>query len=173
VLYEVGIAHSRRLPEEVVLFRSDNDRLMFDLANVRVNPYDPEGDPEGAILLVKEALESAIKEIDFQRHLSVQQAVNSLSYYCVQLLLSKAVKDNKLKFFEISQSIVSGAMASRSDSTHHLLNLGILSIKYPELESGVLKAGDEKRKEYILTPFGKAVAEVVATKYGLKCSFDT
>jgi len=37
VLYEVGIAHAVRLAEEVILFRSDNDPLLFDMANVRVN----------------------------------------------------------------------------------------------------------------------------------------
>jgi hypothetical protein len=33
VMYEVGIAHAARLPEEVLLFRSDNDPLLFDMAN--------------------------------------------------------------------------------------------------------------------------------------------
>ena len=34
VMYEIGLAHAVRLPEEVLLFRSDSDRLLFDLANV-------------------------------------------------------------------------------------------------------------------------------------------
>lgn len=172
VLYEVGIAHSRRLAEEVVLFRSDNDRLMFDLANIRVNPYDPEGDPERAILLVKEALESAIKEIDLQRHLSVQQAVNSLTFDCIQLLLDLAVKDKKLRLYSVGDKTVAGAMAMRSNSAHHLINLGILSFEYPKLDSGTLKEGDERKWKYVLTSFGEIVAEIVAAKFGLKCSFD-
>lgn len=79
-MYEVGIAHSRRLPAEVILFRSDNDHLMFDLANIRVNPYNPDGKPHEAKLFVKEALKSAINEIDHQRHFSVQRAVDSLTH---------------------------------------------------------------------------------------------
>jgi len=41
VLYEVGIGHAVRLPEEVVLLRSDDLRLDFDIAGVRVHSYDP------------------------------------------------------------------------------------------------------------------------------------
>ena len=43
VMYEVGIAHAIRLPEEVLLFRSDSDKVLFDIANVRLNSYDPDG----------------------------------------------------------------------------------------------------------------------------------
>ena len=32
VMYEVGIAHATRLPEEVILFRSDSDDLIFDIS---------------------------------------------------------------------------------------------------------------------------------------------
>ncbi len=35
VMYEIGIAQAIRLPEEVVLFRSDKDEILFDLANIR------------------------------------------------------------------------------------------------------------------------------------------
>ncbi|MEA3323966.1 MAG: hypothetical protein U9Q37_02350 [Euryarchaeota archaeon] len=48
VLYEVGLAHAIRLPEEVILFRSDEDQLIFDITNVRVNSYDPDTDPSTA-----------------------------------------------------------------------------------------------------------------------------
>ena len=41
VLYEVGMAHAARQPQEVLLFRSDSDRLLFDVSNVRVNAFHP------------------------------------------------------------------------------------------------------------------------------------
>src|SRR5258708_1529040 len=37
VFYEIGIAHATRLPEEVLLFRSDDGAMLFDVANIRVN----------------------------------------------------------------------------------------------------------------------------------------
>ena len=78
VLYEVVIAHSSRLPEEVILFRSDNDKLLFDLANIRINSYDPDGDPKKSKELVIGALNSALNEIILQKHNSVKYAVESL-----------------------------------------------------------------------------------------------
>jgi len=48
VMYEVGIAHAVRLPEEVLLFRSDGDTLLFDTSNIRVNKYQPEISPDEA-----------------------------------------------------------------------------------------------------------------------------
>jgi hypothetical protein len=45
VMYEVGLAHAVREPHEVILFRSDDERLLFDMANVRVNRYDPRRQP--------------------------------------------------------------------------------------------------------------------------------
>ena len=162
VLYEVGIAHSRRLAEEVVLFRSDNDPLMFDLANVRVNHYDPDGDPEEAIRLVKQALESAIKEIDLQRHFSVQQAVDSLSLDCRQLLLNWGFKGKKLMVYPfkgMDHKYGTAPIVERSNTVRHLLDLGVLGARYPEIE-GSSREGDEIKDEYLITPFGKVVIKV-------------
>src|ERR1035438_1446336 len=60
VFYEVGIAHAARLPEEVLLFRSDRDAISFDIANIRVNSYDPDDKPAEAQQLVAEAIASAL-----------------------------------------------------------------------------------------------------------------
>ena len=68
VLYEVGLAHAIRLPEEVILFRSDEDQLIFDITNVRVNSYDPDADPSTARELVIDSITNALKEIDLKRH---------------------------------------------------------------------------------------------------------
>jgi hypothetical protein len=39
VMYELGIAHAARLPEEVIIVRTDADHLDFDIAGVRVHQY--------------------------------------------------------------------------------------------------------------------------------------
>jgi hypothetical protein len=74
VMYEVGLAHATRLPEEVILFRSDNDELLFDVANVRINSYDPDDDPETVVRLVGGAILEAIKEVDLKKNLAVKAA---------------------------------------------------------------------------------------------------
>lgn len=39
-MYEIGLAHAIRHPEEVLIIRSDADPLLFDVANIRVHRYD-------------------------------------------------------------------------------------------------------------------------------------
>ena len=66
VLYEIGIAQAIRLPEEVVLFSSDDyneynrdtedKKILFDLSHIRVNSYDPDGDTEKASNVLEEIL---------------------------------------------------------------------------------------------------------------------
>jgi hypothetical protein len=166
VLYEVGIAHSSRLPEEVILFRSDNDPLMFDLSNIRVNRYDPDVNKEEARNLVTEALKSAISEIDLQQHLSVQRAVDSLNYDSIQLLLFMVlIKEHRHEtHWQLFPEFENENSAIRSSSMFHLINSGIVHFEYPELECGNLITGTHK---YALTSFGKVVAEVVTAKFGL------
>src|SRR5262249_18438352 len=57
VMYEVGIAHAVRQPQEVLLFRSDHGELPFDVSPIKVNFYDPDGEPEQARRVVTEAIE--------------------------------------------------------------------------------------------------------------------
>ena len=72
VMYEVGIAHALRLPEEVLLFRSDEAPLLFDVANIRVNRFDPDHDPEKAMDDVTRALVNAGNEVNLQRLATVK-----------------------------------------------------------------------------------------------------
>jgi len=72
-MYEVGLAHALRLPEEVILFRSDSDPLLFDVANVRVNWYDPDGNPEEARRKVADIIIEALKEVDLKKNLAQTQ----------------------------------------------------------------------------------------------------
>jgi hypothetical protein len=41
VMWEVGIAHVTRVPDEVILIRADNEPSIFDLTQFRAFPYDP------------------------------------------------------------------------------------------------------------------------------------
>lgn len=89
VMYEVGIAHSLRQPQEVILFRSDKSKLLFDLSNIRVNRYDPAGSPSRSKEIVTRAIQNAIREIDLTKSAMVQQTVRSLSK-APQILLIRA-----------------------------------------------------------------------------------
>ncbi len=63
VFYEIGIAHATRLPEEVLLFRSDDGPLLFDVANIRVNRYDPDVNPTEARDHVRNIVSEAIRRL--------------------------------------------------------------------------------------------------------------
>jgi hypothetical protein len=93
VMYEIGLAHAVRLPEEVLIFRSDSDRLLFDVANVRANSYDPEGDPELARSQVSNAIIESLKELDLRRYLAVRSAAQSLDAVGWSVLLLATTKD--------------------------------------------------------------------------------
>lgn len=93
VMYEVGIAHAVRLPEEVLLFRSDHEPLLFDVAGIRVRNYAPDEDPVGAREQLSAAILDAAKEIDLRRTLAVQQAIRSLGYDGVLVLFGAGGED--------------------------------------------------------------------------------
>ena len=78
VMYEVGLAHAVRQPQEVILFRSDGERLLFDLSPVRVNSYEPDHDPSHARLALKEAVLDALKDVDVRKSIAVERAANSM-----------------------------------------------------------------------------------------------
>jgi hypothetical protein len=80
VLYEVGLAHASRLPEEVIIFRSDRDALVFDITNVRVHHYDPDGAPDTARDQVAGMIAEALRELELRKHLAVRRVAESLDY---------------------------------------------------------------------------------------------
>ena len=87
VMYEVGIAHASRQPEEVLLFRSDNDPLLFDVATIRVNTYEPDGQPDQARSLITEAVLAALREVNTLKSATVEQVVNTLDVPSIEVLM--------------------------------------------------------------------------------------
>lgn len=49
VMYELGMSHAVRQPEEVLILRSDSDRLPFDTATLRVVTYNPDEDRKSVV----------------------------------------------------------------------------------------------------------------------------
>ena len=76
VMYELGIAHASRLPEEVVVVRADADSLDFDIAGVRVHQYPP--DLDAARETVQGLLSDALKSVDQRRSIAVKKALQTL-----------------------------------------------------------------------------------------------
>lgn len=170
VMYEVGLAHAIRLPEEVILFRSDNDELLFDVANVRVNSYDPDTNPEEARRKVGITIVEAIKEIDLKRNLTVKAAAESLDYTCWDILLAAAAKDgiHPPPMKTMGQAL---GNARHISAISRLLELGALKTNYlhitPELLTEHKDQPGEKILKYNLTQFGSVLLEHIAEEMGM------
>ena len=82
VLYELGLAHSARMPEEVIVLRSDSDFLPFDVANVRVHSYSPDTESAAARDVVRRLVREAQDTIDLTRSRTVARVAEVLDFEC-------------------------------------------------------------------------------------------
>jgi hypothetical protein len=128
VLYEVGLAHAVRQPQEVLLFRSDSERLLFDLSTVRVNAYDPDRDPVQARRTVAEAVSVALKEVEVQKSLAVDRAVKSLD--AASLVVLGLANAGGMKYPEVTT--VGEMMGTLLDvqALNRLLAAGLVQVEY-------------------------------------------
>ena len=168
VMYEVGIAHSVRLPEEVLLFRSDSDPLLFDVANIRVNRYSPDSDFAEAISVVGISIMQSLQEVDLKKNLAVISAADSLDYSS-WLVLAQAATETIAppQMRTMGQAL---GNAARVAAIQRLLDINALSTSYSQLSPDIIKKQIDQPGEllltYRITPFGKAVLEHVANKMG-------
>jgi hypothetical protein len=170
VMYEVGLAHAIRLPEEVILFRSDKDRLLFDVANVRVNDYSPDDDPHAARELVSEIMMEALNEIELKKHLAVKRAAESLDFVS-WVMLSEAVSGDGIEP-PVAQNMAQFlANAPRQTAIARLLDMGALTTSYltltPEAVIALTDKPASSMLKYRITPFGEAVLRYAGDEMGI------
>lgn len=170
VMYEVGIAHAVRLPEEVLLFRSDRDALLFDVANVRVNSYSPEERPDEARTLVSESIVAALREVDIRRSLAVGRAVESLDFPSWWLLVEAQTKKG-IQHPEMKTMGQALGSASRAAAIQRLLELGAIRTSFLAFTTDKFEEIKNSTATDILTyqctEFGEAVLREGARRMGL------
>jgi hypothetical protein len=145
VMYELGLAHASRLPEEVVVIRVDNDHLPFDVAQFRLNTYDASS-PDKAQDLLAEILEDRLKEIDLLKTQQVEMAFRQLDQWCVQWAIM-----SKGSAFRPPLGSGSQAIQSLQQAVPRLLEKGLIILNAIVDEKG------QYVYEYNWTEFGKAV----------------
>jgi len=153
VLYEVGIAHACRLPEEVILIRSDNDQLDFDISGVRVHNYNPDNIDESIDTLVNLMLE-ALKSIDDRRRISVENASKSVDvtmYYLLQESLKNIPHPSTQTMGEVLSN------TERVTAINRLLSLGMFETEFKEFTPELFQGPANEIAHYRVTPFGNAV----------------
>lgn len=160
VLYEVGVAHATRLPEEVILFRSDRDDLIFDIANVRVNDYDPENQEETARSLVADSIISALNEVELKKHLAVRRAIDSIDFQS-WMILAEAQRPEGVTHPLTRDLRQAPNHISRVRGIERLLEFGALETEFLKITPEYLRSvGEESAASmlgYHATSFGLAM----------------
>jgi len=86
VMYELGVAHAARLPEEVIVLRNDLSKSnTFDISHIRWNIFSPEKIEE-SIARIKELIKNAEGEIDLTKDRLVSKVVDSLDIDMISFL---------------------------------------------------------------------------------------
>lgn len=169
VMYEVGLAHAVRLPEEVLLLRSDNDPVLFDVANIRINKYDPDNNPQIARKQVTEAILSMLREVELQKHLAVARSASALDFPCWSVLMS-APRGAPIQAPVVRTMKQTLSAAATMSAISRLLDLRILTTEYTQVtRQGLAQMEDdppEKVLYYRLTSFGEAILDSIGHKMG-------
>ena len=170
VMYEVGLAHATRLPEEVVLLRSDDRELLFDVANIRVHRYHPDDSPETARRFLTETIVSSLREVDLRKNLAVRRAADSLDGSGWTVLLEASADDvighrSTKTVFQVLEGI------GRAQAIARLLEMGAMQAELvrlmPEDLSRMNETQTEELVKYRITPLGSALAEYAITQLGM------
>lgn len=169
VMYELGIAHAVRTPAEVLILRSDNDSLAFDVSGIRVRPYDPDGAPMEARKTVATAIGNALKEVDALKLIAVENAARSLDSAAFSVLF-RAVAPFTAPPLTTPGEILSNV--AKLPAIVRLLEIGAIETDFRVLfdtEGEPLSptALEEEAFVYRITNFGRAVLGFVAQKQGL------
>jgi hypothetical protein len=159
----------------IILFRSDNENLPFDVGHNRVHNYDPDNKPEEAREKVTNVIKSAFDEINLQKHLAVKRAAESLDFNG-WFLLNQAKVDGKLEHPVIHPQGLLDLLAGRRDAPikndfintiPRLLELGVISSQYTQLTPRQLYkmvkdiVPVQELVSYKITPFGIEVIDLI------------
>ncbi len=100
VMYELGLAHAIRRPEHVLILRSDEDPILFDVSGIRVLSYNPDERPDEAREQVTNAVADSLRFSQRLDTWTVEHAARSLDRLSFLLLMRIAKMPNTVPAFE-------------------------------------------------------------------------
>jgi len=170
VMYELGIAQAIRRPEEVLVFRSDDDKLPFDIAPIFAHMYHPDRGPNAtnvAVDLIKSTVLSALESVDLTKHLIVKRIVDSLDVQSIEVLGTSLLPP----FYPQVSKIPLGKAISDPrllSGFSRLVAVGVLQTTVPDVLS-ILSVSDKEPIasgiNFTLTHLGVAVAKEFTERY--------
>jgi nucleoside 2-deoxyribosyltransferase len=169
VMYEIGLAHAVRQPQEVILFRSDNEKLLFDLAHVKVNFYEPDTNADASKASVENALTEAMAETEQRKGIAVDKATDALDQNAIEIMLKAS--NGSIRYPKIRTVRDHLQNVPKISALSRLLELRLVKAQYPtwtidDLQDGRMDEPLEDLVTYQLTALGDAVIANLATKLG-------
>jgi hypothetical protein len=169
VMWELGVAHMMRMPNEVIIIRSDMDRTIFDLTQYRAFDYDPE-DFAASRSMLKTLMEDRLKAIDQTKSYHVKECAQSLDLQSWMILL-QACGTGKVRPLAV-KTIGDALIGVRIiPAISRLLEMGVLSTAFTQVTVEILQSSIEESAEnmleYTIIPFGIAVVKHIGEKMGL------
>lgn len=150
VMWELGIAHVMRLPDEVIMIRADNEPSIFDLTQFRALSYDPD-DVDGARRLLAHLGQDRLNSIDQSKSAYVQRCVQSMDYLS-WMILQEADQIGGIGY---ENNIPT------NNSIGKLLEMGALVTSFltatPELVQGATNMSTKDFLKYQISAIGKAI----------------
>jgi hypothetical protein len=163
LLYEIGIAHACRRPEEVVLFRSDNLPLDFDVQGVRVHTYTPDANQKAAEDFVVQTVLESLRSVETARRVAIRAAAQRLTLGAYSLLL-EAHQGSLIQHPPTKTMGEVLAGLERARAIELLLELGAIEARPMTVTSELLDKAERQPDveapwlHYELSPFGKVLA---------------
>ena len=147
VMYEIGLAHAMRHPEEILIVRSDNDPLLFDVSSIRIHSLDFNKANEAREHLSQLLLHLSVGMTSLKR-IILDKIVESLDEVCLGFLASHA-NFSHFSLTDPTKAFEPEAIVGRT-AVRHLLDQGVLSLIWKK---------DEYKYAYTWTYFGNALLE--------------
>ncbi|MCC6678662.1 MAG: hypothetical protein IT436_16125 [Phycisphaerales bacterium] len=145
VMYELGLAHALRHPEEVLIIRGDSRPLLFDIAGFRVHRYE-ERDAAQARPMLSRLVAQMIENVRTVQTVALDKAMSMLDEVCLGFIHSHAGM-NFFSFKGTDKPFTPEAVAGR-EAIRVLLDLGALSLVWVRAK---------QLYAYQWTPFGRAL----------------
>lgn len=163
VMYELGIAHAIRLPEEVIIVRDEQSKSSpFDIKHIRWNSFSTQKIEESRARIEK-LIRNAEKQLDLTKDLMVKNALSSLDFDMISFL--ETARKHVSKGFDLypfdSDRKGLYALPHKECSEGYLrilardlINLRIIKSAEPISIQKKIYGGTP---EYYFTEFGKAI----------------
>jgi hypothetical protein len=155
VMYELGLAHSTRQAEEVIVVRNHaGARLLFDVSGVRVHTYSP-NDLTATSGLFEALIREALTIIDRTKALQVAKAIQAITIDDIKLI-RKWWPYGFTIFSKQPDGDMKGIPSSLTWAAANLQKLGVLHVN--PLPEGKFSLG------LVWTEFGHAVVKALGPR---------